>query len=257
MLLAALAGSVSVTGCSDMGLDDESAGGKSNSTAGRGGRGGATAGTSAGGQSSGGARASGAPAGGAPEAGMPAGGAAEGGATNEPPAMCPAHVNNVSGKNKPCSAAYTVDECGANCAQITSDACQACELADTSSCYDDGDNTDGSSLLNMAAALEFYGGANDKARVALGIAAEACMYRTGCAQMAGQIFTTCYCGRSGADCVNAGAANGPCKAELEKALEATAPLEIASRIGDPTYPGGIAQIRLACDKTQCAADCLH
>ena len=260
VLAIGLAGSAILTGCSDDGPHGVFAGGAPGFS---GSQGVPTAGMSASGNAAGGRSSGGAPEGGAPEGGAAgaseggAAGASEGGAPDAPPAKCPARVNNVIGTNKLCSAAYAIDECGGNCAQITTDACRACELADTSSCYDDGDNTDGSSLLNMAAALEFYGGANGAARVSAGIAAEACMYRTGCAKAAGQIFTTCYCGTSGAACTGPGAANGPCKAELEKALEATEPLDIASHFGDPTFPGGIAQIRLACDKTQCAAACLH
>ncbi|HET7538632.1 MAG TPA: hypothetical protein VFK05_02135 [Polyangiaceae bacterium] len=172
---------------------------------------------------------------------------------------CPGPVNNsstVGNATTVCSAAFAIDECGTNCAQITSNACQACELADATSCYDDGDNTDGSSLLNMKAALAFYGGANDDARVSKGIAAEQCFYKSGCAKQPGQIFTTCYCGTSGGNCTTPGAANGPCKAEIEAAAESTAPLDIASRIGDPSFPAGIAQVRVACDKTQCASTCL-
>jgi len=201
--------------------------------------------------------------GGATNGGGGAGGAVAGannggGGTNSAGAGgCPGPVHNSTGAAQLCSAAFAIDECGTSCAQITTNACQACELADTSSCYDDGDNTDGSSLLNMKAALAFYGGANDAARVSKGIAVEQCMYRTGCAKQAGQIFTTCYCGTSGGSCTTPGAANGPCKAEIEAATEATAPLDVASHIGDPTFPGGIAQIRLACDKTQCAAACLN
>lgn len=169
---------------------------------------------------------------------------------------CPNPVNNPAGNGQVCTAAYTIDECGLNCQQITTDACRACEKADTSACYDDGDATDGSSLLNMAAAIAFYGGAATPARVQAGIEAEACIYRTGCANNA-PVFTGCYCGTSGSACTTPGSANGPCKAELERSLDTTAPLVIATNIGDPSFGGGVAQVRIACDKTQCASACLH
>ncbi|HEY5374151.1 MAG TPA: hypothetical protein VIK01_10730, partial [Polyangiaceae bacterium] len=209
-------------------------------------------GAPAGGAPAGGTPAGGAPAGGAPAGGAPAGGAPAGGAGGAPACT----VNNENGNGQVCSAAFAIDECGPNCTQITSDACQACEHADTSACYDDGDPTDGSSLLNMAAVIAFYGGVASPARVQAGIAAEACIYSTGCANNA-PVFTGCYCGTSGSACTSPGAANGPCKAQLEAALDTTSPAVIGTNIGDPSFGGGVAQIRISCDKTQCASACIH
>jgi hypothetical protein len=111
--------------------------------------------------------------------------------------------------------------------------------------------------LNMAAAIAFYGGSASPARVQAGIAAEACIYSSGCGAKAGLVFTNCYCGTSGSACTTPGAANGPCKSQLEAALDTTSPLAISTNIGDPSFGGGVAQVRVACDKTQCASACLQ
>ena len=73
-------------------------------------------GAPAGGAPSAGAPAGGAPAGGAPAGGAPAGGAPSGGGTGAP--TCPGPVDNENGTGQVCSAAFAIDECGTNCAQI-------------------------------------------------------------------------------------------------------------------------------------------
>lgn len=78
-----------------------------------------------------------------------------------------------------------------------------------------------------------------------------CVYDTKCA--AGESID-CYCGSSGLAC-QTGAANGACRAELEAGLESTAFADIAARLGDPAYAGGVAIVRVDAAKSNCGAVC--
>jgi hypothetical protein len=214
-------------------------------------------GAPAGGAPAGGAPAGGAPAGGAPAGGAPAGGAPAGGAGGAP-SGCPSNsIVNGTGAGQVCSTAFTVDECGLNCAQITTPACITCEEADIAAgngCYDDASGSnDGSSLLNISAAIGFNGGTSTPAQVIAGEDMLSCIRTSGCAKNS-PVFTGCFCGTS-ASCTTPGSANGPCVSKIQAALGTTDPGTIGARFIDASFAGGVVDQRLACDKTQCASSC--
>jgi hypothetical protein len=214
-------------------------------------------GAPAGGAPAGGAPAGGAPAGGAPAGGAPAGGAPAGGAGGAP-SGCPSNsIVNGTGAGQVCSTAFTVDECGLNCAQISKPACITCEEADIAAgngCYDDASGTnDGSSLLNISAAIGFNGGTSTPAQVIAGEDMLSCIRTSGCAKNS-PVFTGCFCGTS-ASCTTPGSANGPCVSKIQAALGTTDPGTIGARFIDASFAGGVVDQRLACDKTQCASSC--
>lgn len=68
----------------------------------------------------------------------------------------------------------------------------------------------------------------------------------------------CYCGTSGLDCLQEGAANGSCRAEIEAALETDDPYQIIQRVGG-THADYLAFAAttnlLACESTQCSSPC--
>jgi hypothetical protein len=234
-------------------------GGHGGSTApaagGHGGSGGAPA---AGGHSAGGPSAAGESGEGGEGGGAGEGAGGESGAGEMGSVGCPSSsIHNGNGVDQSCTTEYSVDECGASCAQITKPACMQCELDDIdagNACYDDGVTGDGSSLLNIAHAMLFNGGTPTPAKVAAGIAYLECVRKTGCAQN-GAVFVECYCGTS-SSCTMPGSANGPCKAEMEAALETTEPSTIGTHFLDQAYAGGVVNVRLSCDKTQCQSACL-
>jgi hypothetical protein len=72
----------------------------------------------------------------------------------------------------------------------------------------------------------------------------ACVANTKCGE--GNI-NECYCGTaSGAKCLSAGAANGPCKAVIERGLESTDPVSIATGFANTDLGGGVALELLSC-----------
>jgi hypothetical protein len=78
-----------------------------------------------------------------------------------------------------------------------------------------------------------------------------CMYDTNCASADP---VDCYCGTSGAAC-QTGGANGLCRTEIERSLESTAFGDIGARIGDPSFAGGVAVIRVDGSRSACGATC--
>lgn len=66
----------------------------------------------------------------------------------------------------------------------------------------------------------------------------------------------CFCGAAVdiGTCL-AGAAAGPCKAEVEAAAEATTTTDVVERFYDPAYATGGALPLRQCDKEMCLADC--
>jgi hypothetical protein len=216
-------------------------------------QGGAAAGAAQGGSAQGGAAA------GAAQGGSAQGGSAQGGTGGVVGAVCPnPAISNGTGTNQLCSTQFSIDECGTSCAQITNSTCLACEIADLNAgnaCYDDGVTGDGSSLLNIGAAMAFNGGTPTPAKVAAGQAYLECTRKTGCAKN-GAVFSECYCGTS-TSCTTPGSANGPCKSTMETALETTDPATIGTHFIDQAYAGGVVNVRLSCDKTQCKSACLN
>jgi hypothetical protein len=82
-----------------------------------------------------------------------------------------------------------------------------------------------------------------------------CVRDSGCATDGKPPLQFCYCGTANvADCT-AGRANGPCKAALEHGLESKTLAQIAQRLGDPTFGGGLAMKRIDCDQVFCRKQC--
>ncbi len=81
------------------------------------------------------------------------------------------------------------------------------------------------------------------------------MRDSGCATDGKPALKFCYCGTANvADCT-AGHANGPCKADLERSLEANTFAEVAQRIGNVTFGGGLAIKRINCEQVFCRKQC--
>jgi hypothetical protein len=86
----------------------------------------------------------------------------------------------------------------------------------------------------------------------------ACVNRTKCAELMNGMpdYPTCLCG-SGVtldECVMNGA-QGMCKAELAAAAETSMPLDISTRLGDPTYAAGLAIRSAQCAQRYCPKSC--
>jgi hypothetical protein len=82
-----------------------------------------------------------------------------------------------------------------------------------------------------------------------------CVRDSGCAADGRPPLKFCYCGTANvADCT-AGRADGPCKAVLERSLEGNAFAQVAQRIGNQTFAGGLAMKRIDCDQVFCRKQC--
>lgn len=85
-------------------------------------------------------------------------------------------------------------------------------------------------------------------------AVESCSYRTGCVTPTGDA-TSCYCGTASVlDCL-AGAGNGPCRPEFERAARSTDPTLVSERFADPSFPSGRAHAAITCAATECENVC--
>jgi hypothetical protein len=80
-----------------------------------------------------------------------------------------------------------------------------------------------------------------------------CAHRTNCGMVQPH---HCYCGTAKIeDCVFKGKAEGPCKAELERALETTDAKKLSSTYMNPDLGGGIAMRRVTCANRLCNKAC--
>ncbi len=84
-----------------------------------------------------------------------------------------------------------------------------------------------------------------------------CVRDSGCAAGGRPALTSCYCGTASVSQCNAGLGNGLCKAEIERALEATDFSTVASRAGLTQYGGGVAMSRVDCDQGFCDPVCFQ
>jgi hypothetical protein len=83
----------------------------------------------------------------------------------------------------------------------------------------------------------------------------ACLYTSNCADaMADKLECLCGKGVMLDACVMSGAM-GPCKTELAAAAETTMPLDISTRLSDPTYAAGLAVRTLQCAERYCSKSC--
>ncbi|MET0790994.1 MAG: hypothetical protein ABW061_05690 [Polyangiaceae bacterium] len=220
------------------------AGASGGGAAGSSGAGGSHAGNAGVGGSSGNAGAhtggaAGAAAAGASGGGGISGAAGSGGGT----ATC---GNNVKEAGELCDPKFTVNDCGSDCKTITSAECFACENS-VNTCLD---FVDCSQISGNAGAGTPAAGV-PKANLCNEVLD--CVRDSGCA--AGNGIIKCYCGTAGTnDCQN-GLANGVCKTQIERGLETLTFAQIAQRIKNPQYGGGIAGARIDCDQQACKTEC--
>ena len=140
-----------------------------------------------------------------------------------------------------CDAPFTVGNCGADCLELESAACISCIGEEGLGAFDCALET-GNALAGPAAGTPKL----ELCQILLG-----CTYATNCAAADP---VDCYCGTSGAAC-QTGGANGDCRAEIEASLESTAFGEIGARIGDPSYAGGVAVVRVDGARAGCGEIC--
>jgi hypothetical protein len=98
------------------------------------------------------------------------------------------------------------------------------------------------------------GPAAGSARVDLCKEVWACVTRAKCGV---STVSECYCGTaSGATCLNPGAANGACKDTIERGLETTDPVAIATGFTNMDVGGGVALQLYGCIQENCWDDCI-
>ena len=217
------------------------AGGSHAASAGNGGASGGSAG-SAGAHAGGGAGTPGGGAGGMSSGG--AGGAPGSGGSGGAATLC---GNNVKDAGELCDPKFTVNNCGADCMAITSDACFACENSpDTCQDFVDCSQISGNAASGSPAA--------GVPKANLCNETLDCVRDSGCAS-GGNGIIKCYCGTANTnDCQN-GLANGACKAQIERGLETTTFAQLTQRLKSPQFGGGIAMARVDCDQQACKTDC--
>lgn len=85
-----------------------------------------------------------------------------------------------------------------------------------------------------------------------------CFVRTKCVpfdpSMVSQAFDHCYCGDAGFAC-QTGSPKGPCVAQIEAAAESASFGDIGTRIGDPSYAAGRANLVEECYLSECPTTC--
>lgn len=166
------------------------------------------------------------------------------------PAVC---GNNVKEAGEVCDPKFTVNDCGADCKSITTAACLTCENATSpgASAPNCSDFVNCDSAVGVAAAGSPAAGT---AKSLLCNETLDCVRDSGCAS-GGKAPIACYCGTADGAACQAGNGNGVCKTQIERSLETTSFSQIAARIGDVTFGGGVAMARIDCDQTFCAAQC--
>jgi hypothetical protein len=151
-----------------------------------------------------------------------------------------------------CDPPFSANNCGGLSTGSAADASPACGSIESAACTTcvEGEGLgifDCSTLTGNAAA----GPASGQALKGLCYKLLDCMYDTNCAAADP---VDCYCGNSGAAC-QTGGANGKCRAEVEASLESTAFADIGARIGDPSFAGGVAVVRVDSSRSACGATC--
>lgn len=140
------------------------------------------------------------------------------------------------------------ENCGLDCSGVSTAACLTCE--------------NGNDCAPLVNGCDFYEGQVAQAGPAAGVSMEQlcfetiqCQRESGCGSVGGAI--DCYCGTAdGASCLS-GAANGPCKTEIERSLESIDPPTVAGRFGNTAFAGGAALLRTQCDFALCNPVCFE
>ena len=167
-----------------------------------------------------------------------------------------------------CDPGLTKNDCGRDCKTITSAACFACESApDTCAasvltCDTAAGGTTTATVTGKSGADK----ATDPGAVTTAVGAPKaplcnevldCVRDSGCAANGNPALKSCYCGTASVSQCNSGLGNGPCKAELERALEATDFATVSQRVGNSLYGGGVAMKRIDCDQSFCDPVCFQ
>jgi hypothetical protein len=220
---------------------------------GKGGAGGAVIGT--------GGSSAGAGAGGA-SAGTGGASAGSGGASGAP--TC---GNNVLDSGEVCDPKLSANNCGRDCKAITTATCLACENSASYVCSPSiltCDTATGGTTTATVTGSSGGAKATDPGAVTTPVGSPKaplcnevldCVRDSGCAADGQPALRSCYCGSATGPNCNAGLGNGPCKAELERALEATDFATISQNVGKLLYGGGVAMKRIDCDNSFCPDTC--
>jgi len=166
-----------------------------------------------------------------------------------------------------CDPKLTVNNCGRDCKSITTAACLTCEQSADYACSPSVLTCDTATGGTTTATVTGSSGAakpTDPGAITTPVgAAKAplcnevldCVRDSGCAANGQPALKTCYCGTATVPQCNAGQGNGACKAELERALEATDFATVSQNVGKLLYGGGVAMKRIDCDNSFCPSTC--
>ena len=246
--------------------------GSGGSSAGTGGSSAGTGGSSAGtGGSSAGTGGSSAGTGGshAGTGGSSAGTGGSSAGTGGTGGSAPVCGNSVVETGELCDPQLTVNNCGRDCKAITSTACLACETSSAQYGYDQTFLTCNTAVGNTTTATVTGSTGAAKptdpnpvttpvgtSKAMLCNEVVDCVRDTHCAAGGFPTLSACYCGTASQGDCNNGLGNGKCKAEIERALEATSFSTVAQRAGQTLYGGGVAMSRIDADQSYCDDDCL-
>jgi hypothetical protein len=172
--------------------------------------------------------------------------------TITPPVVAAMCNNSVVEAGELCDPPFSANNCGGLTAGSPAGATAACTAIESAACTTCVEGAglgafDCSTLTGNAAA----GPASGQPLKALCYKLLDCMYDTNCAAADP---VDCYCGNSGAAC-QTGGANGKCRAEIEASLETTAFADVGARIGDPSFAGGVAVVRVDSARSACGSTC--
>jgi len=185
--------------------------------------------------------------------------------TIEAPIVC---GNGIQQTGEICDPGLTKNDCGRDCKSITSAACVACESA-PGVCAPSILTCDTAAGGTATATVTGKSGAakpTDPGAVTTPAGAPKaplcnevldCVRDSGCAANGNPALKNCYCGTATVQQCNAGQGNGACKAELERALEATDFATVSQRVGNTLYGGGVAMKRVDCDQSFCDPVCFQ
>jgi len=163
-----------------------------------------------------------------------------------------------------CEGPMSGNTCDDDCQSMVSAACYTCETTVDS----DGDTlpdceayaapNQGCDAPILAGDASTAGGAapNTPKRTLCYQAFE-CLRETGCANGPTGV-TGCYCGSTDATSCFLGSTpgDGACKTIIEQSMESLTPsVIVAQRFGNPSFAGGMAMLRGACEKATCAGIC--
>jgi len=170
--------------------------------------------------------------------------------------------NGVLDAGEICDPKFTKNDCGSDCKSITNAVCLACESACTPSLLTC-DTAIGGTTTATVTGSSGAAKPTDPNPVTTAVGSSRsvlcnevldCVRDSGCAANGNPALKNCYCGAATVQQCNAGQGIGACKAQLERALEATDFATVSQRVGNTLYGGGVAMKRIDCDQSFCAED---